>query len=229
MNHTEYSNKNISRLKMSFVAPLIGLVFICLVIIVTASIVINISNRITGDIDKTDYTKSSCPNIQDYINNSLNVINIVRIINIVLLVIAVLIIVLVIVAGIISVYSGEAEFGGVKTKVGTVGKQTKSGLAYFLGSKAFYFVVLGLLTFLFAGFSFVYFYVLANFNQVDTKCFSGSETDPDSQLGAFTNAKSIATINGIICLVLFVISIIGMIITYFVFRNKPVEKQQTKA
>jgi beta-lactamase regulating signal transducer with metallopeptidase domain len=213
---------------MGLVAPLIGLVFICLVIIATTSIVINISNRIRSDIDKTEYTKSSCPKIQDYINNSLNVINIVRIINIVLLVIGILIIVLVIVAGIISVYSGEAEVEAAESKVATVGKQTKSGLAYFLGSKAFYFVVLGLLTLIFAGFSFVYFYVLANFNQVDTKCFSGSDTDPDSQLGAFTNAKSIATINGIICLVLFVISIIGMIITYFVFRNKPVEKQ-TKA
>lgn len=217
------------------IGVLIVLIIISILLIAINSVIINISNRISGSLGATNYKNKTgtCANVIDPIDNALYVVSIVRGISIFLLILGILVGILAVVALILGGEEASVsdKLKSAASKIKDVAVKNKSSFSSFIGSFTFVIVLLVILLIVFVGFIAVYGRILYDLNQIDKKCFTGSETDETTEIGAFVSAYQVVQANLIFCTVLatlFLIGIIIMIIYKVKSRTNPISEIELK-
>jgi hypothetical protein len=184
---------------MSPIIILAILIFIFLISIAVCSFIINILNQISDSLKDSQYKSltGDCADDLEKIKTAETAISLTRGITIIPLVISIIIVIAAIIGIILLVVGGGG--GGIET----TGSQ--SFIKRLVTTRLVYLILTFGVGLIFLAFSVVYIFVLANLNDVDTKCFSGPSTNPNSNLGKFENAKQVTLLQLITCVVMTVV------------------------
>lgn len=200
---------------MSPIVVLVILLFVSLLGIIICSVILGIINTVNDNLNSSNYKNKSdttCGNNKTLINNALESISTLRVINGILLALFILLFIIIIVALFI--------FNRSKSKA-KFDANTANWLLKITLNKPFFFIVMGLLFFIFLGYTIAYGIMFSNLNTVNKTCFSGSIDTEGTEANYFNNALNGAKYQFIGCLIMLIVTTIAIGISIFiVVRSK---------